>query len=165
MLTLDVVACLQGQRILVVEDDFFQAQDADELLKAAGATVLGPVPGLKDAAFLVAIAGRLDGAVLDINLGGQMVYPLADQLMMQGVPIVFATGYGRHDIPARFKAVPHCGKPVEMSSVASALSAAISAPQEQSGIQEVHPPNLRAARDGLVSWAAFAAYMDRAVQR
>ena len=125
MPVLDVVTCLQGRRILVVEDDFLQAADMQEQLKAAGTIVVGPVPSIWDAAFPLAIAGRLDGAVLDINLGGQMVYPLADQLMAQGVPIVFATGYSRRNVPTRFRTVPLCEKPVAMSDVATAVSAVV----------------------------------------
>lgn len=161
MPTLDAVPCLQGQRILVVEDDFFQARDMEEELKAAGATVVGPVPSIKDAAFLLAITDKLDVAMLDINLGGQLVYPLADQLVAQGTPIIFATGYSQHDIPARFRAVPCCEKPVVMSHVVLALGAAIAAPPKFIGIEGSPALNLHATDDGVVGWEAFATYMDR----
>ena len=64
---------LAGRRILVVEDEFLLALDMETHLEAAGAEVVGPVPSLGDAALLLAIAPRLDGAVLDVNLGGEIL--------------------------------------------------------------------------------------------
>ncbi len=112
---------LKGRRILVVEDDYFLAEDMRTDLERAGAEVIGPVPRLKQALDLLAQGGRLDGAVLDINLGGEMVYPLADALRERGVPFVFATGYEEKNIPTRYADVPWHPKPVAPRTVARAL--------------------------------------------
>lgn len=120
----DVALTLRGRRVLVVEDDFFLALDLEEQLEAAGAIVVGPVPSIKDAALLLAIARGIDLALLDVNLGGELVYPLADQLTAMGVPLVFVTVFARHEMPARFEAVPRCEKPVETSRVVLAARSA-----------------------------------------
>ena len=73
MMSPDPVPCPQGRRILVVEDDFLVALDMEEQLEAAGATVVGPVPSIKDALGLMAIAPGLDAAMLDVNLGRELV--------------------------------------------------------------------------------------------
>jgi len=90
---------LEGKRILLVEDEYFIVQDLARAFSAAGATVLGPAATLSEALELVVSSGALDGAVLDINLQGEMVFPLADVLVNRGVPFVFATGYGQEAIP------------------------------------------------------------------
>jgi CheY-like chemotaxis protein len=109
---------LAGRHILLVEDDYFIAYDLATTFEAAGVKVVGPVASLSDALDLIARTDRLDGAILDINLRGEMVYPLADALKARSIPVVFATGYGRHDIPARYADVPLCEKPVDPEQVA-----------------------------------------------
>jgi CheY-like chemotaxis protein len=112
---------LEGKSILLVEDEYFLVQDMVQAFLAAGATILGPAPNIAEALRLVAAASRVDGAVLDINLRGEMVYPLADVLLARGVPFVFATGYHRESIPPRFDGHFRCEKPVEVETVAKAL--------------------------------------------
>ena len=106
---------LEGKRILLVEDEYLIVQDMVRAFTAAGATVLGPVRSLSDALRLVASSGPLDGAVLDINLQGEMVYRLADVLMNRGVAFVFYSGYDDHD------GVVRCEKPISPEQVAKAL--------------------------------------------
>jgi len=67
---------------------------------------------------------RIDGAVLDINLGGEYAYPIADRLMELQVPFLFATGFDATSIPARFKDVPRCEKPTDVSKVVHAIGRA-----------------------------------------
>src|SRR5262245_44105558 len=112
---------LEGKRILLVEDEYFIVQDLARAFAAAGANVLGPVATVPDALRLVASSGTLDGAVLDINLQGEMVYPVADALINRGVPFVFSTGYDREVIPSRFDAYIRCEKPISPDHVAKAL--------------------------------------------
>jgi ActR/RegA family two-component response regulator len=112
---------LDGKRILLVEDEYFIVQDLARAFTAAGAVVLGPAATLSDALQLVASSGPLDGAVLDINLQGEMVFPLADVLVTRGVALVFATGYDREVIPARFDAYVRCEKPANAEEVVKAL--------------------------------------------
>ena len=112
---------LEGKRILLVEDEYFIVEDLARSFTQAGAIVVGPVATLSEALRLVASSGTLDGAVLDINLQGEMVFPLADVLMTRGVSFVFSTGYNREAIPSRFENIPQCEKPVGPEQVAKAL--------------------------------------------
>ena len=110
-----------ARRVLVVEDDYFIAQEMRRGLAAGGTEVLGPVGDVDDALALIARTPGIDGAVLDINLHDVMVFPVADALRARGVPFVFATGYDWATIPARFADVQRCEKPVEPATVAKAL--------------------------------------------
>ena len=112
---------LTGRRILLVEDEYFLADDLRRLFEASGAEVIGPVARVQEALDLVTGTARIDGAVLDINLWDEMAYPVADALRDRGVPFVFATGYDKGVVPKRYDAVRHCEKPVEPSEVARAL--------------------------------------------
>jgi CheY-like chemotaxis protein len=103
---------LCGRRILIVEDDFFIASDITAAFRAAGAQVVGPAATLRQALDLIARTDLLDGAVLDINLGGEMSFGLVDALRTRNIPAVFASGYDRCVIPPAYRALPLCEKPV-----------------------------------------------------
>lgn len=91
------VLSLAGRRVLVAEDEPLLALELEETLRGLGCEVLGPVPTLEEALHLAATPGRIDAAVLDINLAGRPSFPVADHLAGRDVPVVFATGYG--DLP------------------------------------------------------------------
>jgi DNA-binding response OmpR family regulator len=112
---------LQGCRILAVEDEYMLADDLRAELENAGAIVIGPAATVQSAMALVRDEARIDGAILDVNLGGEMVYPVADLLMERGVPIAFTTGYDASAIPARFRDIPRCEKPISMAKVVQGL--------------------------------------------
>ena len=109
-------------RVLVAEDEYLLADALAEALMAPGVQVVGPVGGLAEALALVATV-PIDGAVLDINLRGEMVFPLADALAASGVSYVFATGYGHESIPERYRYVPTLSKPVDVQSLKPFLGA------------------------------------------
>ena len=114
-------ASMTGLNILVIEDEYIVAEDLHRALQAAGAQVLGPVPTVAEALSAVGTRERIDGAVLDINLHGEMAYSVADALLARGVGFVFATGYDRQDVPARYGHVPCCEKPIQVSRLTEAL--------------------------------------------
>jgi CheY-like chemotaxis protein len=114
-------ARLKGRRVLVVEDDYFLAHDLKDELAGAGAEVIGPIGRVSDALHLVTTGEPLDGAVLDINLGGQMVYAVADALRARNVPFVFTTGYDAETIPAEYAAVTRYEKPTQLAKLGEAL--------------------------------------------
>ncbi|MBO1073475.1 PAS domain-containing protein [Roseomonas marmotae] len=87
---------LAGRRVLVVEDEALIAAEIGAVLRSAGCCVLGPAATVEQAMRL-AETSAIDLAVLDVNLGGQASFPVADLLARRGVPVVFATGYG--DLP------------------------------------------------------------------
>lgn len=112
---------LTGRRILLVEDEFFIAEDMACQLEAGGAEVIGPVASVDAAIELIEQTERIDGAVVDVNLQGVMSWPVADALLRRGVPFVFATGYDRAAFPARYAEIAHCEKPVDPHKAGRAL--------------------------------------------
>jgi CheY-like chemotaxis protein len=87
---------LTGRRILVVEDEYFLADDIGRAFRALGAEIAGPVGHLEDALEILNDGGILDAAVLDVNIRNEMIFPLARQLRARGVPFVFTTGYDKN---------------------------------------------------------------------
>jgi DNA-binding LytR/AlgR family response regulator len=112
---------LGGRRVLIVEDNYLLADDMRVDFERAGAEVVGPVARLADALQLVERGEPLDGAVLDINLEGEVVYRVADALRDRHIPFVFATGYDAEFIPAAYAKVVRLKKPVDTSKVSKAL--------------------------------------------
>ena len=111
-------------RILVVEDEYMLATEMSSELSAAGAVVIGPVPTVEQATALIQESGAIDGAILDVNLGGELVYPVADLLARSGIPFVFVTGYETSALPQEYAAVPCIMKPVNMAEAIRALGRA-----------------------------------------
>jgi CheY-like chemotaxis protein len=109
-----------ARRVLIVEDEYYLAADLELALEAEGAGVVGPISDLPNALYEVA-RGGFDAAVIDINLNGEYVYDLADELRRRGIPFVFATGYSREDIPLRFSDVLRFEKPFEPAGIARHL--------------------------------------------
>ncbi len=85
---------LSGLKVLVVEDELLIAMTLEDLLKDSGCTVVGPASSLKQGMQLFE-KEAVDGAILDVNLRGQMVFPLADALAERSIPFVYVTGYGK----------------------------------------------------------------------
>ena len=112
---------LKGRHILVVEDEYFIAEDLSRSFASFGAEVVGPVATIEDALDLLDGDNPIDGAVLDINLRGRHSYPVADRLIASGVPFVFLTGYDADVIPSQYAKVGRCEKPVAIHKVAAAL--------------------------------------------
>jgi DNA-binding response OmpR family regulator len=119
-----VLPALEGARILIVEDEYYLADDLVRALGERGAEVVGPAATLDDAARLVG-EGRIDCAILDINLRGKMAFPLAERLRSAGIPFLIATGYGRDAIPEEFRDVPHLQKPIEPARLVDLLPQAM----------------------------------------
>ena len=113
---------LRDRRILAVEDDWFIAKGLGRDLAAAGAVVLGPVPSIDKALAMIAAEPHIDAAVVDVNLGGEMSFPVADALLARGVPFVFATGYTDRDLDARYPQVPRCDKPFDFPALERMLA-------------------------------------------
>jgi CheY-like chemotaxis protein len=103
-----------------VEDDYLLATGIADAFAALGLGTVGPAGSVKQALKLVE-HGRLDAAVLDINLRGDVVYPVADALRARGVPFVFATGYEQQAIAERYRDVASFRKPIDPSRVLRAL--------------------------------------------
>jgi PAS domain S-box-containing protein len=103
-----------GGRILVVEDETLIGMATCDALAELGYTTVGPIGQLVDA-LLIAQEQAFDAAVLDVNLNGDLVYPLADLLMRRRVPCLFLTGYAGNSIAPRFLGSPILHKPVDFA--------------------------------------------------
>jgi CheY-like chemotaxis protein len=97
-------------RVLVVEDSSLIARKIEQVLLQAGYEVVGPTPTLNGA--LSKLQG-LNAAVLDIDLRGEDVYPLAERLQELGTPFMFLTGFHELAIPDRWRGIPLIEKPFE----------------------------------------------------
>jgi PAS domain S-box-containing protein len=103
---------ISGNRVMIVEDEALVAMLLTESLTTLGCSVVGPFSRCSDAIAAVEANG-IDAAILDVNLDGEMVYPLADLLIERGVPFIFVTGYGAESIDHRFTHIHVIQKPVE----------------------------------------------------
>jgi len=101
-----------GKRILLAEDEVLVGMMVHDMLVDFGLTVVGPMATV-ESALKVAQTEELDGAVLDVNLGGELIYPVAQELADRGVPFVFVTGYEGDSIDERFVDAPLLRKPIE----------------------------------------------------
>ena len=102
---------LDGQRILLVEDNFGIAKSLAVLFRRYGATIVGPSGTVEEAMALIEGEPHIDGAVLDINVRDQLVYPVAQALRKRHTRMVFVTGYDREYIAPEFADVPCMLKP------------------------------------------------------
>ncbi|NNM75185.1 response regulator [Enterovirga aerilata] len=109
---------LAGRRILVVEDEYFLADDMVRALATLGAEIVGPSDTAASALELVQSGLPIDGAVLDINLHGETSLAVASELRARKVPFVFATGYDQRGIPPEFADVPRWEKPFDPALLA-----------------------------------------------
>lgn len=113
-------ALLRDRRVLVVEDEYFIADAMERGLRREGAIVLGPAPSVAEA---LALLGKeaVDAAILDLNLGDEKTYPIAEALAARGVPFLFTTGYDASDVPPAWRHVPRLEKPVDVATIVRAL--------------------------------------------
>jgi CheY-like chemotaxis protein len=95
-----------------LEDEYDIANEIAAVLADAGAEVLGPVPTVPRALRMASAPGRLDAALLDVNLRGEAVWPVVDVLRARGVPMVLTTGYDPSAIPPAYARLPRREKPV-----------------------------------------------------
>src|SRR3978361_32074 len=111
----------RGVRLLIVEDEYFLAEDLADHFRSLGVEVLGPAGTVADALGLL-LSFEVEGAVLDINLRGERVYPVAEMLRQKHIPFVFASGYGGEWEPAFYADVPRCIKPVDFAVLTKTLA-------------------------------------------
>ncbi len=108
-------------RVLVVEDESLIAMAICQDLAALGWDIVGPAANIEEARRLMETASLPDAAVLDVNLGGKLVYPLAEWLQSRRVPFVFCSGYEQLEVDRAFDICPHVRKPVDVHLLDSAL--------------------------------------------
>lgn len=123
-------------RILVVEDEFVIAQQLTRDICSLGDTVIGPFSDIADAMGSL-ISADADAAILDVHLGGQTSFCIADQLRLQEVPFVFLTGYAVQDVPDRFRQQSIHSKPSPTRSMLLQLRAHRLRFGQTNGVQKV----------------------------
>jgi DNA-binding NtrC family response regulator len=115
---------LEGARVLVVEDEYFIADDLVRALRAAGGQAVGPAGSLDHARTLLD-QEEIDAAILDINLHGEMAFPLISDVRERGLPCVVMSGYSPDSLPESVRQVPNLEKPVDYERVVQSLAAQI----------------------------------------
>lgn len=98
-------------RLLLVEDEWVIANVMARTLESFGYAVVGPAPSVKKAMSLI-MEEPISAAVLDINLGGELVYPVARELQHRKIPFMFLSGYGSSEVPTEFAGCKMLCKPV-----------------------------------------------------
>ena len=107
---------LAGRRILLVEDELLVAMAVENVLRGEGCAIVGPI-GRVEPALKAAREETLDAAILDVNLAGERVDPIAQALAERKIPFVFTTGYDRSMLPAKHAARPTLAKPFSASQL------------------------------------------------
>src|ERR1051326_5450675 len=104
------MATLAGRRILIVEDELLVAMTLEDILRSESCVIVGPSPRVEPA-LKAAREEPLDAAILDVNLAGKRIDPIAEALADRKIPFVFTTGYDRSMLPAAHAARPALTKP------------------------------------------------------
>ncbi|HXE54962.1 MAG TPA: response regulator [Tepidisphaeraceae bacterium] len=116
---------LAGRRVMIVEDEVMVATLLEDVLDEEHCTIIGPFGQIEDA-LDAARTEQLDLAVLDVNLGGIMSFPVAEMLAHRGIPFLLLTGYGDGDVAleralSRHRHWPVCGKPFDVDHLVTVL--------------------------------------------
>lgn len=107
--------------ILVIEDDYIVALDLCAHLESLGVTVIGPSGKVSAGLELAQNAVSVQGALLDVNISGQTVFPVADALIQRNIPITFVTAYDMSMLPAAYRHFPRIDKPMDPAEVSRAI--------------------------------------------
>ena len=113
-----------AKRILVVEDELMIRMLLEDMLSELGYTVAAQA-GRIDEALHAAKTADFDLAILDVNLDGEPVLPVADALVARGTPFVFATGYGERGLPEAYRNRPTLKKPFQLEGLKQMLQSAL----------------------------------------
>lgn len=115
---------LEGARVLIVEDEFIVAALLEDTLQAFGCEVIGPASRVDDALAMLEHE-QIDAAVLDVNLAGEQVFPVADALERRGIPFVFSTAYGFRGVVEAHRQHEILQKPYELRALQRALESSL----------------------------------------
>jgi CheY-like chemotaxis protein len=110
-----------GRRVFVVEDEMVVAWLLEDMLAELGCVVIGPAAKVNQALVMIE-ANAIDVAVLDVNLNGEMSYPIADALSARGVPFVFVTGYDKDSMLEGYRIRPVLQKPFHRAELSTTLA-------------------------------------------
>ena len=114
----------RGKRILVVEDELMIRMLLEDMLGELGYTIAAEAARI-DEALQAAKNADFDLAILDVNLNGEPISPVADALVARGMPFVFATGYGEQGLPETYRGRPTLKKPFQLDGLKQMLEKAL----------------------------------------
>jgi len=114
---------LAGRHILIVEDEMILALDLSDIVETFGCTSI--MVARVGKAVPLAATQAFDAGILDLNLAGEAVYPVADELGRRGIPFILATGYGADGVAAAYRHRPILSKPYSRREVEAALLQAL----------------------------------------
>ena len=116
---------LSARRVLLVEDEALVAMLLETILEDMGCIPVGPAATVEEGLVMAADPAPLDAALLDVNIAGREVFPIAEALKARGVPFVFSTGYGESGLPDAWRGHPTVQKPFAESAIREALMRAM----------------------------------------
>lgn len=114
-----------GRRVLVVEDESLVAMLLETILEDMGCVPVGPASTVEQGLQMATEGDPVDAALLDVNVAGRVVFPIAQALKDRGVPFVFSTGYGEGGLPDEWRGQPTLQKPFTEAAVRDALMQAM----------------------------------------
>ncbi len=120
------------RRVLLVEDEMMVAGMVERMLTDLGYAVVDTASNVDEAIEMIG-GGGIDAAILDINLDGEMSYPVADELIDRGIPFMFSTGYTEGDLPDAYRGSHLLKKPFRRSGLEGALAGLLDANQSVVG--------------------------------
>jgi CheY-like chemotaxis protein len=113
---------IQDMRVFVVEDELLLVLMLEDMLADLGCILAGSAGTVAEALSQIVGDSAIDAAILDVHLGGEVVYPVADALRERSVPFIFSTGFGSADLAARYPNYPLLAKPYPPDALAAALA-------------------------------------------
>ena len=116
---------IEGRRGLVVEDESLVAMLLETILEDMGCVPVGPAATVEEGLQMASEGDPVDAALLDVNVAGKQVFPIAEALKARGVPFVFSTGYGEGGLPDQWRGQPTLQKPFTEAAVRDALMKAM----------------------------------------
>lgn len=116
---------LSPLNVFVVEDEALVALNLEDMLAELGCAIVGPAMRIERARAMIENGIQADVAILDVNVAGEQVFPIAEMLAARGVPIVFATGYDREGLPQDWHNRTILQKPYTLGDVSRSLAAAV----------------------------------------
>jgi CheY-like chemotaxis protein len=120
---------LTGRRVLIVEDESLVAMLIETILEDMECVPVGPASTIDEGLALARDTDALDAALLDVNVAGQQIFPVAEVLKARGVPFVFSTGYGEGGLPDEWRGQATIQKPFTEAAVRDALMKAMGVEQ------------------------------------